>query len=252
MAGLNVPFTVTARLRSGVSLSHRYGLTLDGLLASQIRHVAKQTQLGPGASGSELDGGLDADVPVDWDLPLAKCTPNAEEPQVWHWMCTAGMPYGPDGLPVLVEEPPDPHRLLTRVDDRRAQQVAIRVPADTGGPRGRYRARTTPVLVIPAMALQWRAVGDPDTTLDLLSGIPALGARRGSGEGAVLEWCVTVEPDADADSYAHTWADGRIGRPIPRGCADRVGAVDWVPGSSGLRPPLFHPSRQMLMAVPRI
>lgn len=249
MAGLiGVPFLVTAIVRSGVSVSPRYGLTLDGLLAAQMRHEKKRELLGEGASGSDLDGGLDADEPVDWDLPLARCERDTDTG--WHWACTGARLLRHDGSPVDSLAAPDTHRLLVRVDDRRAQQVAVRVPADTGGPRGRYRARTTPVLVTPAAALEWRAVGDPDAVALILAHVPAVGARRGSGEGAVTSWQVTVHEDVNPDEWCHTFESGRVGRPIPVSCAARVGATGWVEAVSGLRPPLFHPSRQRMLASP--
>ena len=242
MAGLT-PFTVTAVLQHGIVLDARRAVTLDGLLASVTRAGARPA----GVPGSLLDGGLDTDAPADWDLPLARCDRAGE----WHWLCTAAFPVGVDGQP-LPAGPPDVRRLLTRLDERRAAQVAVRVPAGAGGPRGRYRPRIAPVLATVAAAVTWRAVGDPAGVSALLDGLPAIGGRRGSGEGAVLAWQVqaTAGDNVDADWFGHTHPDGTLGRPCPVGCAARTGATGWTVGVAGLRPPVMHPARQRELAVP--
>lgn len=239
MAGLVVPMLVTATLQQGLVFDPRHGLALDGLLASAIR--AKRAQ---GAPGSLLDGGLGPLDPKTWELPLAACT-RAES--LWHWLATSGLPVDRNGDPVPLI--PDPHRLFQALDERRAPQVAISQPQHAGGARGRFRQRVTPVLAIPAAKVLWRAVGDPETVRNLLQDLPSIGARRGSGEGAVLAWSVEEAPIDDPDAFAHEHPDGTQGRPLPEACVLSLGRRSQETGPAGLRPPLFHPANQHLLVI---
>jgi hypothetical protein len=241
---MHVPFEVTALLQQGAVVDMRRGVMLDGLLASVLRDQARGS-----LTGSLLDGGLGVDCPADWDLPLARCMTSRDGEDVWHWMATCGDPVGVRGMPVEAA-PPDVHRLMVRLDERRGSQVAVRMPADAGGLRGRFRPRISPVMVTPAAALVWRAVGDMSAVEALLADVWSVGGRRGSGEGAVLGWQVRELEGQDRDRVGHVHADGRLGRPVPVECARRCDARLWGEGVGGIRPPSFHRSRQMLLAVP--
>lgn len=238
----NIPLLVTAYLQQGIVMDQRYGLTLDGLLSSVVRQ-----QKSGNIQKSLLDGGLNVENPELWDLPLARC----EVSKDWHWLCTGANAVDREGKTIIPYlDSPDTHRLSVRSDERRANVVAVKVPADLGGTRGRFRPKVSPVLVTPAYALSWRAVGDADTILELLSTVSSIGGRRGSGEGYVLKWEVgEVEVD-DPIGFAHLQQDGKLGRPVPKECAELFHAEKWVEGTAGIRPPLFHESMQRLLAVP--
>lgn len=239
MARLGTPMIVTATLQQGLAFDVKHGLALDGLLVSSMRSQEAQ-----GSPGSLLDGGLALDVPQIWELPLARCTRDGD---LWHWMATSGLPTDEAGLPVPFI--PDPHRLLQTLDERRAAQIAISQPQHVGGARGRFRQRVTPVLTIPAAQIVWHAVGDPDRVQQLLENVPAIGGRRGSGEGAVLRWSVIDVNPENIDYFAHTHPTGIQGRPLPEGCVRSLGMVSEEVAPAGLRPPLFHPSQQQMLVV---
>lgn len=238
----DIPLIVIAYLQQGIVMDQRYGLTLDGLLSSAVR----QKEAG-GIQKSVLDGGLQVDDPEVWDLPLARCHISEE----WHWLCTGANAIDSLGNTIIpYAESPDPHRLTVRPDERRAKAVAVKIPADLGGTRGRFRPRVSPVLVTPAHALIWRAVGNPNDILDLLSTLPSIGGRRGSGEGHVLKWEVQKVHVDEPIQFAHLHEDGRLGRPAPILCAKNFNATKWAEGAAGIRPPLFHESNQRFLAVP--
>jgi len=244
-----VPVTITARLQQGMVFDPRYGVAFDGLLAAQLR-AQHANDLEPGMSGSDLDGGLLASDPLDWDLPLAKCSRSAETG--WHWLATTGQLVDHHGMPVCTGY--DPHRMLNRLDERRAEQVAVKLPKNVGGARGRFRNKATPVLSVPAHSVIWHAVGDPVRIDELVRGLATVGARRGSGEGAVLSWTIAVA-DSDGEKELERWGhlnpDGSLGRPVPHECAEWLGIDMNSTGYAGLRPPMFHPSRQKLLVLPR-
>lgn len=235
-----VPFAVTAVLQQGLVWDRFYGLALDGILAAVSRRVGVPA----GIPGSLIDGGLSAVEVAEWPLPLARCVDGSDSD--WHWACGHGQPLDGDGSPVE-PGPPDVHRLSTRPDERRAPSVAVRLPADLGGRRGRFRPRLRPVLVTPARLVRWHAVGDPERVLGLLGAVPAVGGRRGAGEGAVLRWGVAVSEPGDAFGWVHRAWDGAPSRPMPIACAEEAG-VSFVRQRAGLRPPLFHPVMQRDLA----
>lgn len=237
------PLEITAHLQQGLVLDLRNRLPLDGILAS-VSRAQKAAELG--VDGSELDGGLHGQEIQDWDLPLAKCELGSQ----WHWCSSGAWLLGASGE--AIQPLPDTHRLLVRLDESRASRVAIRLPKHAGGPRGRFRPRLTPVVAYPASAVRWRAIGDAHAVAGLLSHLPAIGSRRGAGEGAVLSWQVEeVEvSQSQWDAFVHLQPEGLLSRPVPIECAERVGALKWEEGRAGLRPPLFHHSRQQLCAVP--
>ncbi len=239
---LHAPFLLTAVLQQGVVLDKRYGLALDGLLVSTIR-----SRQAAGQPGSLLDGGLDEEHPVEYSLPLDSC--NAAGEELAHWLVTGGDPIGFDGEPIT-DLTPDVHRLSVRWDDKRGGMIGIKVIKDTGGPRGRFRPRVTPVLTTPAYGLRWRGVGDAEEIMEILEDVDSVGGRRGAGEGKILRWEIETVTDGDSDLYGHVHADYRLGRPVPTVCAIRCEATQWREGYGGIRPPLFHHSRQYILAVP--
>lgn len=237
------PLEITAYLQQGIVLDLRNRLPLDGILTSVVRSLKAAAA---GLPGSELDGGLHGEEIQEWNLPLSRC----EASSSWHWHCSGAWLLGPSGE--AIQPLPDTHRLLVRLDESRASRVAIRLPKHAGGPRGRFRPRLTPVVSYPASAVRWRATGDRDEISELVNHLPAIGSRRGAGEGAVLSWQVAEVdvPESELDAFTHLRPDGRLSRPVPLECAKRLNAANWEEGHAGLRPPLFHRSRQEICAVP--
>jgi CRISPR type IV-associated protein Csf3 len=249
MAGLAAPahqaLEIVARLQQGVVMDLRYGIALDGLLMSSVRS-AQASDRGV-TTGSLLDGGLSVSELAEWDIPLGRC--DHAGAQDWHWLATTGMPVNSEGT--RVSGVPDAHRLLGDLDERRAEQVAVALPKNVGGSRGRYRRRVTPVLTLPATAVVWRAIGDLNAVQDLLSFLPTVGGRRGSGEGSVIAWEVReADPNEDPWSFAHLHPDGVLGRPAPLPCAERLHVPTHHQGVAGLRPPMFHSGRQQVLVLP--
>ena len=238
---------ITAFLRHGLSLDLRYGIALDGLLTASLRaSEGHQRNL---LAGSMLDGGLGLDSPKEWELPLGKCMEDLDTG--WHWMATTGQPIGVDGI-TLPPAPFDPHRLMVRLDERRSEAIAVSLPKNVGGPRGRYRTRVTPVMNTPCSGLVWHAYGNLNEVKNLLEPLTTIGARRGSGEGVVSSWSVVEvkEKDLDIFSFSHKHPDGSLGRPVPLDCAKKLGFQDNPTGYAGIRPPMFHSSRQKMLVLP--
>jgi hypothetical protein len=244
------PFIVKAWLSQGIVLDYGFGLTLDGILSS-----TKRKTLFTHGVGSLYDGGLDSLEPTEIELPLGKCCIAEHEldsvgKPVWHWQAGAGVPLDFSGQKISLA-PPDQHRLFVKVDEKRISDTTIALPKEVGGSRGRFRNKVTPVLNVPAAYIEWRGVGNVEEVEKLLSNIDAVGARRGSGEGAVYRWEFEEKYDIEnIDIFFHTNDDDSLNRPVPIACAQKVNAKKWHVGVGGLRPPLFHKTRQMELALP--
>ena len=243
MAGL-APLKITAALQQGIVLDPLYGVSLDGILAGQVRaHMANNEGLC--GAPSLLDGGLSGSSSISWDLPLARC----EEDEDWHWLATTGSLVDQNGVPVPLI--PDTHRLLGEVDEIRARRIAVSLPKNLGGARGRYRRRVTPVISVPAAAIVWHAVGDLDKIEQLVNPLASIGSRRASGEGAVTSWTVEeVEPSSDVWTFGHSHPNGEAGRLLPISCANRLGLELSQTVVAGIRPPMFHQDTQRTLVVP--
>ncbi len=243
MVRLNKQLTIKAFLQQGVVMDLRYGIALDGLLVSSLR--GKRMEEEGGVTGSLIDGGLGNDSPEEWNVPLSKCFEGSD----WHWMATTGMPANEAG--VRVSKVADGHRLFNELDEQRSPRVAVALPKNVGGPRGRFRTRVTPILSFPASQIIWRAVGDAEEVEKLLAGISSVGGRRGSGEGAILGWVVEETDSGLSDfEFSHLQPDGVIGRPLPLGCAEQLDVSVLRLGAAGLRPPMFHSGRAHLLVLP--
>ena len=241
------PLVIRAKLQQGLVWDPRYGIALDGLLTSLIR--ASEASKGGVPAGSLLDGGLGLDEPRDWDLPLAKCQEGGSGQ--WHWLATVGLPLGYGGTS-LPPAPFDAHRLMVKLDERRAEAIAISLPKNVGGSRGRFRTKLTPVLVTVAYEIQWHAIGDIEHIKEILMDADSIGGRRGSGEGKVESWQVQRTPRSDVFLFAHTHPNGKLGRAVPVACAKKMKLTNWHEGYAGLRPPMFHKARQQLLVLPEM
>ena len=255
------PLRVTAHLQAGVVHSHSWGIALDGLLASQVHERAKDAAL---SAGEPIVPVMERDVVEDLELPLARCGTNNCDPidEDWHWAATCAWPEpaGAAGLelagPADVDEGRDGEDYEVRTwysfpDHDILERLVTTLPQHVDDERGRWRRYAMPQLVTMAPALTWRAVGDVDAVHALLEPIRAIGKSRARGEGTVLRWDVTPEPDADPWDAGHLHPDGSLGRPVPASCltgrdAVRHDAVAWT----GLRPPYLHPARRRRLHRP--
>lgn len=242
MVGLK-PLIITAFLQQGVAVDFRYGLSLDGLLTSQIRSVAA-TKTDHQQANSLLDGGLHLEEPKIWEIPLMKC----EEGEDWHWMTTTGFLTNIEGTPV--QYIPDTHLLLNEINQNRAREIAVKLPQEVGGGRGRFKKKLTPVLTIPAQKIIWHAIGNREEIFNLLNPIRSIGARRNSGEGTILAWSVEEASTEDYFLHGHTHPDGSLGKPAPKECVGKLNIEEYVVGEAGIHPPLFHSSTQRMLALP--
>lgn len=237
------PFRVTARLEGGLAHATPWGVSLDGLLASEMHHARKAALLEEGGEHTPL---LEQRDPEDLPLPLAICRAGPD----WHWAATCSWPI--DGHELLPEvqhwTSRVDHRAMTDVVDTSLQQVV----ADE---RGRWRAHMMPLLITTTSAVTWTGVGDTTAIRQLLEQLVAIGKKRAHGHGRVLAWQVDPEPDLDPWVAGHLHPDHTLGRPVPQACLDQASTdvvdVDQVvAGRTGIRPPLPHPSRQRMLLLP--
>lgn len=236
---MGVPFTVRARLATGYAHAVPWGISLDGLIASEIWENRKAVAL---AAGDDWPAYRTDRAPEDIDLPLDRCA--GDGAQCWHWSATFAFPEG---------ELPGPHvhTWVARPDQHALAQMTDRLPTHVDPRKGRYRSWVMPLPLTVAPSLVWRAVGDPTAVADLLTGIVAIGKKRASGHGQVLDWTVAPDLSADRWEFAHLHPDGRLGRCVPAACLrDHAGIDHGGHGHIGVRPPYMHPDRRAAVILP--
>lgn len=235
------PLIVRAVLAAGVAHAAPWAPSLDGILAAQLWAARKDAEI---AAGRYRVRALHQAYPVDLELPLARC-PIATGPQ-WHWLATCGMP----------EELAGPTRVHTwtgRLDARDLERVAAALPKVVSARQGRYRDRRMPLLVTVCRSMLWRAVGDPEQIRQLLEPVATIGKKRSSGEGQVLRWQVHAAPHLPILHAGHLHPDGSLGRPTPAACQQLLNAeLTGGFGTSGVRPPYMHHSRQHEVHLPAL
>ncbi|ABH00655.1 conserved hypothetical protein (plasmid) [Rhodococcus jostii RHA1] len=234
-----VPLTVRARMAAGVAHAVPWGISLDGLLASEIRENTKAAARAAGTDYTPYS--LDT-VPEDLDLPLARCT--GDGAGGWHWAATFAYPE---------DEVPGPHVQYwsARPDQQALDHMAADLPALVSERQGRYRSRVMPLPLTVCRHLVWRGVGDPVAVAELLGPIVSIGKKRGAGNGHVLSWEVAEHPAADLWEFAHLHPDGGLGRTAPAACLRDHGEMrTGGDGQMGLRPPYMHPARRTLVFLP--
>jgi CRISPR type IV-associated protein Csf3 len=237
---LSTPLVVRARLASGIAQAAPWGIAIDGLLAAEMWADRKAKRRDAGELSPRL---LDVDTPEDLALPLARClTPDG----LWHWAATCAHPEGRPDVPV------DVRYWTGRVDHRALEQLTPHLPNTISDRQGRYRARHMPLLVTPCLTVTWRAVGDAEAIWALLGGITAIGKKRSHGEGHVIGWDVTADPNLDPWTASHLHPDGTLGRPTPPACLAGRSVVDGGRGTAGLRPPYMHPARRHDLHLPAL
>lgn len=233
------PFLVRAHLAAGVAHATPWGISLDGLLASELWANRKATALDRGDPVEALRPDV---APGDLDLPLHRCT---LDPREWHWSATFAFPEDPVEDPVI-------RYWTTRTDHRGVEELASWMPAVVSDRQGRYRARYMPLMVTNTRTVVWRGVGDVDAVAGLLDGLDVIGKKRATGEGRVLRWKFEPTPDKDTWTTGHLHPDGSLGRTAPPGCF----AGTTIPrtrgfGLAGIRPPYMHPARMRDLHLPR-
>lgn len=229
-----IPITVTATMATGVAHTSPWGISLDGLLASELWHTRK-------AQDPPAEPALDAADPPDLDLPLARCVPDADGP--WHWAATCAWP---DPIPTL----PTVHTWTGRADHRALEHLTPALPKVLSDRQGRYRARCMPLLITNCATLTWSAIGDPDAITEILAGVIYIGKKRSQGEGRVLDWNVTPAPHLTPFAAAHLNPAGTLGRPTPPGCLTTHPELATPLGYVGVRPPHMHYSRMHELHLP--
>lgn len=240
---MHAPVKVTAHLESGIAHATPWGISLDGILASELHHESKARLLEQGQEHTPL---VEQVEPVDLPLPLARC----EHGQDWHWAATCSWPVDGHGLLPDVQSwiSRVDHRALTDVVDESLQKVI-------DDQRGRYRSHLMPLLVTTASAVSWTCIGDLEAIAGLLHPVRAIGKKRAHGQGHVLRWEVSPAEDVDWWAAGHLHPDGTLGRPCPAECLDHattsvVGREDLGVGRTGIRPPLVHSARQLDLVLP--
>lgn len=237
------PLTVTAQLEAGVAHAGPWGIALDGLLASVLHMRAKAQLLADGGEHTPLVDQVDVE---DLSLPLARCGEGGD----WHWAATCAWPgeHARSQPPEVVtwHSRPD-HRHLV---DLTGEDLRQHIDEDSG----RYRRYAMPLLVTLTDALVWRAVGDVEEIRSLLSGVQAIGKKRSTGHGRVLNWSVEPSRELEAWAAAHTHPDKTLGRPVPGSCLQLAAAsglaTEPPEGTAGIRPPYSHPSRRRQLLLP--
>ncbi|MFT7022447.1 MAG: CRISPR type IV-associated protein Csf3 [Rhodococcus sp. (in: high G+C Gram-positive bacteria)] len=234
-----VPLIVEARLGGGVAHATPWGISLDGLLASEIHENYKAECRAREVAYEPFNVNTE---PEPVGLPLGRCTRAGEDN--WHWTATFAWPEN---------EIPGPHIQYwsARPDHYALDQLSDGLPTHVSERQGRYRARVMPLPLTVAKTLVWRAVGDPDVISELLADVATIGRKRSSGHGHILEWTVTADPTADPWTYSHLHPDGSLGRTVHVGCLNGRPPVDTGgDGQMGLRPPYMHPSTRREVLLP--
>lgn len=236
---MSTPFTVRATLSAGYAHATPWGISLDGILASEIWESRKAEAR---AAGTDWHAYSNDHTPDDIELPLDRCP--GDGTGNWHWAATFAFPE---------DEIPGPHvqTWVSRPDQHALAQMTDRLPLHVDARKGRYRSWVMPLPLTVAPTLLWRAVGDPDAVADLLTGIVTIGKKRASGHGLILSWEVTPDTAADRWEFTHLHPDGSLGRTAPTKCLHGRGSIDHGGhGHIGLRPPYMHPARRAAVALP--
>lgn len=235
----NVPFTVRARLSGGYAHATPWGISLDGLLASELWETRKAEARAHGADWAAYDVHT---APEEIILPLERCV--GDGAGAWHWAATFAWPEDEVAGPHV-------HTWTGRPDQQALAQLADHLPTHIDPRKGRYRSWVMPLPLTVARTLVWRAVGNPEVVAELLSTVSSVGKKRAAGHGTILDW--TVEPDADADrwEFAHLHPDGSLGRTTPPACLTGHAEVPHGGnGRMGVRPPYMHPERRSDVVLP--
>ena len=91
----------------------------------------------------------------------------------------------------------------------------------------------------------------PDTTMQpMLACTTRLRSRaRTAGNGRILDWTVTADPDGDTWEYSHLHPDGRLGHTAPAACFEHRRDVPTGGGEEGFAPAI-HASNKASGSFP--
>jgi len=226
------PVRVTAHMAEPV-VCYGDGRHLDGLLAwCLFRRESRR--------GREFGDPSQMDWPEDLDLPLATWTapfdsqghPNLldEQGQIWGW-CASDARWG-DYIEssYALRKMPDADDFVRHTDSGTYKYTTgVLKPKD----------KTYPVRFIHE--IDWYALGDRGAIEGLLREMTHLGKLSGLGMGRIQSW--TVERFDDDRSVVH---DGTLMRRVPASWAD----ADRAPSRGTVRPPYWHPSRELEACYP--
>lgn len=221
---------VRAVLRHGAIIGSWFPAPLDGALAAAER----RRRLGAGY-GAVVDHHSEA-------LPLASTARGRVGTRFlsskrWVWAASCAWWEGGD------EAPRDTRWLHKRAwSEARAHRVGVGAAQTPANPDvGRYKPERIPAAAVMAPELAWWCLGDPERIAALLADVPAIGERRGSGEGVVARWKVTALGAPDWGRVL--WApDGRVARPIPARHAEPLGLAGCDTLTvDAYRPPYWRP-----------
>lgn len=232
-----VPFVVTATLRSGAGWDRPYGLDLAGILAAHHRRVDKARREQAGTLVQQPPPDTTEGVAYDLNLPLARCTTGSD----WHWAATCA-------IPVAADDDPETRMFYRTTDSAWAERAATR-PLPYFSPKsGPYRDVMMASNITMCPAITWHGIGNLDAVRQAVAPIRFLGRRRNAGEGEVLSWEVEEAHPDDPGRFIHADDDGAILRPCPTACVDDL-EVPYRLGWYATRPPSWHPDRLSELAM---
>lgn len=195
-AGSFHPLRVTAVLRQGAPVCAYDPVQLDGLLAWAV--VQRATD-GAGVANSA--------EPYEIPLPLACLWRSVDELPMW--AATVFRPVGASTPDTVYWHK---RAMSGRWTDNSGKRLALKTVA------GRWMERRTPVPV--RVANEWSAtcVGVAEEVRTLLTEVRALGKKRVTGFGQVVEWRVEIMEEA----FSLVDAKGRLARPLPIGARSLI------------------------------
>lgn len=204
---------------------------LDALLAGAVwNRMIGRGEAQPGETPDGDEWADDFDLPLDrWQAPLeTSCSTRLldDDAQLWGWRASDVV------WPDEYRESTWSLRRMPSSGDFAEHTDADKWDDSTGILKPRDKTYPTRF----ATHLYWYAVGAPDEVRELLSWISHLGHLRKLGLGKVIEWA--VEPIDEDRSVVH---DGEVQRTIPASMVDS----EAVPIRSTIRPPYWHPSREI-------
>jgi CRISPR type IV-associated protein Csf3 len=228
------PLHIVARMAEPV-VYFGDGLTFDGILAAAwMRDLPYAlTSQWPTASRSE-PWLRDLELPLaSWAVPFAgDCEPRLRDTagNVWGWRASSVFADWKvmGRMEVRKRAPLDEHK-------RWGSGYEVNTSA------GRFKAHDLKLPSRFATELHWFAFGRPGPIQRVLTQhITAVGRKRGHGNGRVLSW--TVE---DWHEDWSVFVGDSLSRPMPQGFANGAAIA-----RAGIRPPYWHPSRQVVCALP--
>lgn len=213
---------VTAVLKSGFSAQHDWALSLDGIVAYQLR----QEQLGVDAF-NESHGIIEMQTIVG-DLPICKEVFGDN----WWYQCSRPFFYG------LGTHTKHIHRRFNAFEAERYFEGRQKVVQTTKGPYKNARL-SQQVFITDRIFWYVNTENEPDL-IRLIEKTTHIGAKRAAGMGAVRRWEFEAHDNSD---------DARLLRPTPVDFA-KTHDLNGLPMRWPIRPPSRHPDNQFNCIIP--